>query len=134
MTKCLALLIKYFLLTPFVGFVVSVAVLLLYFILTASPMISGQGVFLIFAGSLYLNVMHGLCMLPIFLNLIGAIRRHPVLQALTFLALPLVGVFFHTSKISYRDHTSDFVLYAATGLVFMLTAGAMLQKFRKTMV
>lgn len=134
MTRHLSILVKYFLLIPFISFIASVCVLLLYFGLTFSPMMSGRGVFLIFAGSLHLNAMYGTCMLPIFLNLIGAIRRHRVLQAFTFLALPLGWIVFHASKIDYRDHTSDFVLYAATGLVFLLTASAMLKKFRQEMV
>lgn len=134
MSRRLSILVKYFLLTPSIGFILSVGFLLLYFGLTFSPMLSGRGVLLILAGSFYLNVRYALCLLPIFLNLIGAVRRHRVLQAFTFLAVPLGWGVFHTSKIDYRDHTSDFVLYAATGLIFLLTSGTMLQKFRKAMV
>jgi hypothetical protein len=97
-------------------------------------MMSGRGVFLVFAGSPYLNVMYGLCLVPIFLNLIAEIRQRKILRVLTFLALPLVWVVFHASKLSYRDHKSDFALYAATGLIFLRTAGAMLKKFRKAAV
>lgn len=89
---------------------------------------------MIFAGSFHLNATYGMCMLPIFLNLIRGIRRHRVLQAFTFLALPLGWIVFQTGKISYRDHTSDFAVHAAIGLIFLLTAGAMLKKCRKEMV
>jgi hypothetical protein len=126
----LKLIIKYFLLIPLVSFAFSVLAELIYFGWKFN--LDGQGPLLIIAGSLFLNSLYGLSLLPIFLNLIIQVRQYRVFQLLTFLVLPLIGLFYSVKRMSYKEPSSDFIFYAGTGIIFLLTANVASWKFNKT--